>query len=291
MTIREFAKISPRFWIGTTGRRLRGKVEAQIVALYLLSAPGSSMSGVFYCPKTSIENETGLGREATSKGLRCLIEEGFVEYDDTSETVFVITMAAHQIGDQLAPNDKRVVWLRKEVSKMASDSLRQRFIEIYNKKFCLESEPERGGTREAPSMPHRSKEIEKKTEKKTKKRKEMRKKKEPPHAAFAVPDWIDRQAWDGFAEMRKRQRAPLTDRACAMVVKELDKLRALGHAPDAVLDESTKNSWKGVYPLKPDGAIAARTGPYLGRQSAIEANNRAVVAQLSDALEQTHETH
>jgi hypothetical protein len=75
-------------------------------------------------------------------------------------------------------------------------------------------------------------------------------KKEKPQAAFELPSWIDRAAWDGYAEMRKRKRAPLTPRACTMVVRELDKLRSLGQEPADVLDQSTRNSWTDVYALK-----------------------------------------
>jgi hypothetical protein len=81
-------------------------------------------------------------------------------------------------------------------------------------------------------------------------------KKEKPQAAFEIPSWIDRAAWDGYVEMRKRKRAALTPRACTMVLKELDKLRSLGQDPNAVLDQSTRNSWTDVYQIKP-GATSA----------------------------------
>jgi O-methyltransferase involved in polyketide biosynthesis len=81
-------------------------------------------------------------------------------------------------------------------------------------------------------------------------------KKEKPQAAFEVPEWINREAWDGYAEMRRKKRAPLTPRACAMVVKELAKLLAAGQDPATVLDQSTRNCWTDVYPLKAQQAAA-----------------------------------
>lgn len=76
-------------------------------------------------------------------------------------------------------------------------------------------------------------------------------KKKPPQqaAAFVIPDWIDSEAWSGFVDMRKRERHPLTDRAAQLVFKTLNKLRLQGHDPTAVLDQSTQNGWRGIFPI------------------------------------------
>jgi hypothetical protein len=50
--------------------------------------------------------------------------------------------------------------------------------------------------------------------------------------------------------MRRSIRAPLTDRAKAGIVRQLERLRELGHPPGPVLDQSTRNAWRGVFPLK-----------------------------------------
>lgn len=67
---------------------------------------------------------------------------------------------------------------------------------------------------------------------------------------FVLPDWIPAEAWRGYEDMRGRIKKPMTDRARGLVIKELDKLRALGHDPAAVLDRSTVKGWTDVYPLK-----------------------------------------
>jgi len=64
------------------------------------------------------------------------------------------------------------------------------------------------------------------------------------------PEWIPTEPWAGFVEMRKKTREPLTDRAITLIVKQLEKLRAEGHEVAEVLDQSTRNNWKDVYPLK-----------------------------------------
>lgn len=68
--------------------------------------------------------------------------------------------------------------------------------------------------------------------------------------AVAPADWIPIDAWAGFIEMRRRIRSPLTERAVRLIVSSLEKLRAEGCDVGAVLDQSTQNDWKGVYPLK-----------------------------------------
>lgn len=64
---------------------------------------------------------------------------------------------------------------------------------------------------------------------------------------FHLPDWVPRDAWDGYVEMRVKIKAPLTARAKGLAVAKLESLRAAGHDPAVVLDASTSNSWKGLF--------------------------------------------
>lgn len=68
--------------------------------------------------------------------------------------------------------------------------------------------------------------------------------------SFAAPDWIPTEAWVGFCEMRKSLRKPLTDRAARLIVEKLEKLRSQGEDVGQVLDQSTRDSWQDVFPLK-----------------------------------------
>lgn len=135
--MREYGQVSPAFWIGDTGKLLRGDAPAQVLALYLMTSPHSNMTGVFHCPVLYMGYETGLGVEGASKGLKRLLEVGFCEYDDTSECVFVLRMAAYQIAESLKPGDNRIAGLRKEVAKMAPLTFRHRFLDVYGSAFCL----------------------------------------------------------------------------------------------------------------------------------------------------------
>lgn len=112
--MREYGVVSPMFWIGETGRALRKNPDAQRVAIYLMTAPASEMTGVFYCPLTSILNDVGIFEaplkplaspsegakegwsdplEGVKQAILTLIELDFCFYDFESEFVFVKEMA------------------------------------------------------------------------------------------------------------------------------------------------------------------------------------------------------
>jgi hypothetical protein len=75
------------------------------------------------------------------------------------------------------------------------------------------------------------------------------KKKKNSSADFALPEWVPSEPWAAWIEVRKEKKAPNTERALKMAVNELAKLRADGHSPAAVLNQSTINGWRGIFPL------------------------------------------
>jgi len=77
------------------------------------------------------------------------------------------------------------------------------------------------------------------------------KKKHTP-ADFRPPSWVDQNAWDGYVEMRKRERHPMTYRAMELAVKELERLAEKGNEATAVLNQSTLHGWRGLFELKID---------------------------------------
>ncbi len=50
--------------------------------------------------------------------------------------------------------------------------------------------------------------------------------------------------------MRKKMKAPPTEHAQDLLVRKIIKLRGEGHDPEAVVEQSIMNSWKGLFPLK-----------------------------------------
>lgn len=63
-----------------------------------------------------------------------------------------------------------------------------------------------------------------------------------------IPDWVNRDAWEGYIEMRKRIKHPLTERGMRIAIRKLEVIRQEGYDPNASLDESTFKSWLGVFP-------------------------------------------
>ena len=168
--MRDYGIVSPRFWIGETGRKLRSMPYAQRVAMYLLTAPASEMTGVYYCPVATILNDVGLPSESLARdhegALKAVIEAlkalqslDFCEFDFASEYVFVKEMARWQIAEKLKPTDNRVKGIIKTVESMP-EPMRSRFIARYNDDFSLGFEVEKQQKNEAPSEPLRSQEQE-----------------------------------------------------------------------------------------------------------------------------------
>lgn len=120
------------------------------------------------------------------------------------------------------------------------------------------------------------------------------KKQRPAPAAplvFDPPSWINREAWDGFAEMRRKIRKPMTMRAAELIVMALDRMRLDGHNPNTALDASTRNGWQDVYPPKPTNGQTRQQGPTSKTGTAIMAlqdkindlRSRTVVSDSPDA--------
>lgn len=136
--MREYASISPRFWIGDTGRKLRGNPEAQVLALYLMSNHHTNMIGVYHCTLGYMAEDTGLTLKKAQDALRDLVAAGFCEYEAETDTVFVIQMAKYQVGEDLHPGDKRLAGIKKSYRNIGSDHIRSRFFATYSVAYSLE---------------------------------------------------------------------------------------------------------------------------------------------------------
>lgn len=136
--MRDYGKVSPKFWTGETGQALaRRGSEALVVALYLMTSPHSNMLGLYYQPVLYMAEETGLSPEGASKGLHACIEEGFCRYDHSTKMVWVIEMASYQVGGALAENDKRVKGIRKDYAALPNCPFLGPFFDRYAQAFHL----------------------------------------------------------------------------------------------------------------------------------------------------------
>jgi len=98
------------------------------------------------------------------------------------------------------------------------------------------------------------------------------------------PDWLPKDAWEGFIEMRKAIKKPLkTDRAITLNINTLDRLRKEGNDPEEVLNQSVANSWLGLFPIRQErrGQPKGVQLSPLGKTGQVTANN------LQDWLEES----
>lgn len=65
-----------------------------------------------------------------------------------------------------------------------------------------------------------------------------------------TPDWVPIDAWHRFLSMRRDTRRDVTIAAAEACILKLEKLRAAGNDPAAVLDQSTINQWQGVFAIE-----------------------------------------
>ena len=88
-------------------------------------------------------------------------------------------------------------------------------------------------------------------------------KKRASASVFELPGWVPADTWAAFMETRKAKKAKSTDYALSLIVKDLERFKAAGHDPVAVLNNSIKAGWSDVYePKAPASAMTpARRTP------------------------------
>lgn len=62
--------------------------------------------------------------------------------------------------------------------------------------------------------------------------------------------WLPADAWQGFCQMRKQIKKPMTDRAVKRMLAKLERMHEAGQDIEAVLDQSTNACWADVYEVK-----------------------------------------
>lgn len=78
--------------------------------------------------------------------------------------------------------------------------------------------------------------------------------------SVALPSWLPKDLWKDWVSYRKSIKAPLTQRAAELCIGKLEKLRAEGHDPRAVIENSVMSGrWTGLFAPKPEAT--ARGSP------------------------------
>lgn len=155
--MKDYGAVSPNFWTGETGRKLKSLgIEAQLVALYLMTNPHRNALGLYYLPEIFISHETALDEEGALKGLQRCIEGGFCGYERGTETVWVYEMAHFQIGISLKESDNKVKWINNKFDSLPNNKFLLPFFKKYKNDFHLNNGRNIKGLRrglKAPSKP------------------------------------------------------------------------------------------------------------------------------------------
>lgn len=272
--MRDYSKVSPQFWNGKTGKALKAKgQEAVIVALYLLTCQHANMLGLYFLSKTYIAVDTGLGLEGASKGLAGASEAGFCVFDEASEVVWVMEMAAYQVGEQLDAKDNRCKGIQREYDALPENPFLSAFYERYGAAFCMTSargidKPLRRPSK-APPKPRTG----------TGERTGTGTGDTAPEArVLAAPDLeadgVERGIAEAWLRVRKDKRAPLTQLAWDGVKREA---ASVGMTPAEAVKLAAESNWQGFKASWVGRNVAGQPS----RQAALEARNAAVVARLA----------
>lgn len=152
--MRSYGKVSPSFWRRGSGKNLRGKPEAQVLALYLMTCEQGTMCGIFHCLLVTIAGETGLSPDATRSAFELLADEDLAYIDEPGELVFVPATALHQVGPELKGGDKRRVAIVNELTRAGAHPFVADFWRRYGDAYSLGPVPRALQPLDAPSKGH-----------------------------------------------------------------------------------------------------------------------------------------
>lgn len=115
----------------------------------------------------------------------------------------------------------------------------------------LGEQPANQPANQPASQPTNNRQLTTNKNDKNDKKEEFKKTKAKKVSDFPCPEGVRPESWDGFIEMRKKIKKQLTPHAVGLLVNKLKKINYdTGQDPSDILDQSTMNSWQGVFPLK-----------------------------------------
>lgn len=105
------SKVRGAFWTGTTAQQIRAlpnHKDVRILASYLITGPGACPYGLYFVSREMARIETNLTEEELTAAFAALAELDFAHLDASSGWVWVVEMAAQQLGAPLKATDFNV---------------------------------------------------------------------------------------------------------------------------------------------------------------------------------------
>jgi uncharacterized phage protein (TIGR02220 family) len=137
--MREYAKISPRFWSEIVNKEIKKLGPAIIVtSLYIQTCQHSNMIGIYHLPIPYISFDTGLSEESVVRSLMHLQKINFCVYDTESNYIWIKQMASEQICEYLDIKDKRVKYIKSQLAYLPELPFLEEFYFLYKDIFHLD---------------------------------------------------------------------------------------------------------------------------------------------------------
>lgn len=136
--MRDYARVAPTFWTKGSGKRLRGKPDAQLLGLYLLTCSSANMIGLYYLPLVTLCHETGLTPKEAREAFSETAKADFAHYDEAAEMVWVPNGASFQMGEGTEIGDKRRKGLVRELKPYLGHPFATQFSAKYGPLYRLD---------------------------------------------------------------------------------------------------------------------------------------------------------
>ena len=192
----------------------------------------------------SVENALN---KLANTGLICVYEVNNIPY------LFIPSWEQHQICRAKKrrypePTEENIIQTGNHLQADVCNCM-----QMISDDFKKEEKEEKEREKEKVTQKEKDKEKEEREEKKKRVTKVTPKEKDP-FVAFADGDAELLDAFAGFEEMRNKIKKPLTDRAKTLTINDLLKYGKTKQEWLAMLNESIKRSWQGVFPIDRDKA-------------------------------------
>ncbi len=138
--MRAYGTVAPTFWTRGSGKRLRGKPNAQVLALYFMTGSTNNMIGLYYAPRTTILHDTGISEAELDATLAIVADVGIAYYDPENELVYLPEGARYQIGEVLKPGDTKRKPILAALKLHGSHPFALQWIARYYDAYSLERE-------------------------------------------------------------------------------------------------------------------------------------------------------
>ena len=70
---------------------------------------------------------------------------------------------------------------------------------------------------------------------------------------FVLPEWVDRELWEAFLEVRKKIKKPPTEKAKELLIKKLERFKNKGYNIQELMQNAIEGSWQSFYEPKSGG--------------------------------------